>query len=181
MRQRTERRAAQLAGEGIQVNHLVERGNQLGTQEGTIDAVHLLDAHSRITDTIQSGGALTILLKYRLAKPIPDMALTLGIYTETNVKCFETAIPSTKGAFGSLEKQGTLNCYLPKLPLLAGRYYIAVGLYPIDWSYVYDYHWQMHVLHVSSEDGVPTGVSGVLSVRPVWSAVAGGRGIERTV
>jgi lipopolysaccharide transport system ATP-binding protein len=169
MRQRTEKRAAQFAGEGVQINNLVDRGNQLGTQEATIEAVHLLGADSRIIDTIQSGDALRIVLEYRLVKPIPDMALTLGIYTETNVKCFETAILSTKATFGSLEKQGTLNCHLPKLPLLAGRYYINAGFYPTDWSYVYDYHWQMHVLHVLNEDGIPPGLSGVVSVQPMWS------------
>jgi lipopolysaccharide transport system ATP-binding protein len=169
MRQRTEKRAAQIWNGEAQPSPTVERGKRLGTHEATIDAVHLCDGYSRITDTIQSGGALTIVLEYRLVRPIPDMALTLGIYTETNVKCFETAILSTKATFGSLEKQGTLNCHLPKLPLLAGRYYINAGFYPTYWSYVYDYHWQMHVLHVLNEDGIPPGLSGVVSVQPMWS------------
>jgi lipopolysaccharide transport system ATP-binding protein len=97
------------------------------------------------------------------------MALILGIFSETNVKCFETVIPSVRSTLHLGSDNGKLDCYLPKIPLLAGRYYIDVGLYPIDWSYVYDYHWHMHVLHVESSNGIPAGVSGVISVNPVWS------------
>jgi lipopolysaccharide transport system ATP-binding protein len=168
MRQRSERRAAQLSGESPP-NLAVERGSRLGTQEATIRAVQMLNGKGRATETLQTGDSLTIILEYSLAKPISDMAAILGIYNETNVKCFETVIPSIRATLTSPKEKGCLCCYLPKLPLLAGRYYIDVGLYPIDWNYVYDYHWHMHVLHVGSPTGTPPGVSGVISMSPVWS------------
>lgn len=168
MRQRSERRAAQLLG-GSQPDLAVERGTRMGTQEATISAVQILDGQGRATDTLQTGNNLTIILEYSLAKPLSDMAVIVGISNETNVKCFETVVPSIRASLTPPGEKGSLDCYLPQVPLLAGRYYIDVGLYPIDWNYVYDYHWHMHVLHVENPNGNPPGVSGVISVRPVWS------------
>jgi lipopolysaccharide transport system ATP-binding protein len=168
MRQRSERRAAQLSG-GSLPDLAVERGSRLGTQEATIRSVQILDEQGRSTDTVLSGDNLTVALEYSLTKPVSDMAVIVGIYSETNIKCFESVISSLKGTT-LLGEDGTLRCYLPKVPLLAGRYYINVGLYPIDWNYCYDYHWHMHVLRVESPNGIPAGVSGVIAVSPVWSS-----------
>ena len=98
-----------------------------------------------------------------------DMAVLLGIFNEANVKCFETSIPSVQTDFGSVEESGCLRCHLPELPLLPGSYYINVGLYPTNWDYMYDYHWQMHDLYVESAGEIPGGASGVVHMRPAWS------------
>lgn len=171
MRQRTEKRAAQLAGGATQPGPTAEHGSRMGTQEASICTVHLYDIQSRATNTIYSGDGLTIKLEYTLTRPLSDIAMTLGIYTEANMKCFESCIPSVTTAFGSLNKDGCFNCNFPGLPLLPGLYYINIGIYPTDWNYVYDYHWQMHPLHVLSKSEGYSGVSGVVSLHPVWSVV----------
>jgi len=91
----------------------------------------------------------------------------LGIYNEANLKCFETTIPSVRAEFGPLSETGQLRCYLPELPLFPGRYYINVGLYPISWDYIYDYHWQMHEVYLGRS--VDDGASGVVRLHPTWS------------
>lgn len=169
MRQRTEKRAAQLSGGTIQPSPVVDHGSRKGTLEAEICAVNLYDTHGRTINTLDSGDGLTIELEYNLTKPLSDFALALGIFTETNIKCFESCIPSVITVFGSLSKQGRLSCRLSALPLLPGRYYINAGLYPTDWSYFYDHHWQMHTLHVMDKNGVHSGVSGIVSLHPVWS------------
>ncbi len=170
MRKRTERRAAKFMKEGAQPVPSIERGTRLGTQEASIDAVRFYDGKGRPTDTLQNGEGLKIEMDYHLTKSLPDLTLILGIYSETNVKCFETVVPSMTESFGPLTEEGSLSCFLAKLPLLSGRYYIVVGLYPPDWSYIYDYHWQMHLLQIVSQRELSSGVSGVISVEPVWSA-----------
>jgi len=145
----------------------------MGTQEAEICEVRLNDGRGKVLDSLDSGASLTIELEYLLRKPIPDMALTLGIYNEANIRCFETHI-STRATFGQLPERGVFRCRLPELPLLPGHYYINVGFYPPDWSFVYDYHWQMHPLHVISEKLPPAGLSGVLLIRPEWSKLADG-------
>lgn len=170
MRQRTEKRAAQISGGTAPPSFVVEHGSRTGTQEASIRAINLYDKCGRTTHTLFSGDSLTIELEYSLAKPLPDMASTLAIHSETNIKCFETYIPSVSTVFGPLAGHSSFCCHLPELPLLAGRYYLNVGLYPADWSYVYDYHWEMHDLQVISKDETPSQVSGVVLVRPVWSS-----------
>jgi lipopolysaccharide transport system ATP-binding protein len=97
------------------------------------------------------------------------MALLWGISNENNMKCFETYIPSIREAFGRLGQNGIFRCHLPELPLLPGRYYVNAGLWPPDWSFIYDYHWQMHPLTVVSENEIPPYVNGVIMVSPNWS------------
>jgi lipopolysaccharide transport system ATP-binding protein len=172
MRRRTERRATQLGGE-TRAGLTPERGSRMGTQEAEICEVRLNDGRGKVLDSLDSGSSLTIELEYLLRKPIPDMAFTLGIYNEANIRCFETHI-STRATFGQLPERGVFRCRLPELPLLPGHYYINVGFYPPDWSFVYDYHWQMHPLHVISEKIPPAGLTGVLLIRPEWSKVAHG-------
>jgi lipopolysaccharide transport system ATP-binding protein len=168
MRQRTERRAAELAGE-IQHQLQIEHGSRQGTQEASICSVSLFDGDDRKINHIYTSSSLTIELEYLLQKPLPDLALILGIFNETNMKCFETYIPSIRQAFGRLDERGFLRCYLPELPMLPGSYYVNVGLWPTDWSYIYDYHWQMHPLMMLSEKEMPANVNGVIMVRPNWS------------
>ncbi|MBE7443821.1 MAG: ABC transporter ATP-binding protein [Planctomycetia bacterium] len=171
MRQRTEKRAAQLSGGAAQPNLKVEHGSRMGTLEAEISAVHLCDSQGRAIDTLSNADSLTIKLEYNLTKHLPDIALIAGIYNDTNVKCFETAIPSARATFGPIAQHGIFICHLPELPLLPGLYYVNVGLYPIDWNYTYDYHWQMHVLHITSKNRTLSGDSGVVSLRPVWSSL----------
>ena len=169
MRQRTERMAEKLYGGESRPGIAVEQGSRLGTQEATISAVHLYNPSGEPTDSIYSRDSLTIELEYRIIKPMNDMAVILGIYNETNIKCFETAIASANGLFGKIGEHGSLTCRLSEIPLLPGHYYINAGLYPVNWDYVYDYHWQMHPLNVMSRDGALSGISGIVSIPPVWS------------
>lgn len=169
MRQRTERKAERLFSKEDQPDLTVTHGTRMGTQEASICAVQLYDIQSRSVDTLVSGGNVTIKLEYNLTKPLSDMVLVLDIHNETNVKCFETCISSVYKTFGSLVQHGNFICHLPELPLLPGLYYINVGLYPTDCSYIYDYHWQMHPLHITGKDRTYSEYSGVVSLRPIWS------------
>jgi lipopolysaccharide transport system ATP-binding protein len=165
MRRRSETRAAELSG-GRLPDLSVRTGRRFGTQEAKISSVQILDEQGKSTDKVLTGDSVTVALEYNVAKPLSAMTVILGIYNEANVKCLETVVPSIST---SRTNNGRLHCHLPKLPLLPGRYYVDTGLYPIDWNYIYDYHWHMHVLRVESPNGVTPGVSGVISVNPVWS------------
>lgn len=168
MLQRTERRAGQIANT-VASSIVLEQGSRQGTQEASIGNVTLWNDHEQVTSTILSGTALNIELQYHLAKPLQDMILSLSIYNEGYVKCFETMIPSMRAAFGPLQDSGNVRCHLPEMPLLPGRYYVNVGLYPTDWAYIYDFHWLMHALYVTTQDTTSGTVSGVVHLRPQWS------------
>jgi lipopolysaccharide transport system ATP-binding protein len=169
MRQRTEKRAEKLYGGESRLSIANERGSRLGTQEATLSAVRLYSSGGESIDSICTGDSLTIELQYSIIKPVNDMAVILGIYSETNIKCFETAVDSANAIFGKIGEHGSLTCHLPEIPLLPGNYFVNVGLYPVNWDYVYDYHWQMHPLYILSSKEMVSGISGVVSLQPAWS------------
>ena len=171
MRQRTEKRASLLLGDAAPLSLVVTQGFRQGTQEATICGVRLYDAHEQTTDRLRSGESLTVELEYLLTTPLSDLALNLGFFNEAHVKCFEAAIPSMRGAFGSLTTRGVLRCHFPELPLMAGLYYVNMGLYPPQWEYVYDSRWQMHPLLIVNEPGMPSQGSGIVSLHPQWSVL----------
>ncbi len=167
MRQRTERRQAKM--EVVQPSLPIQQGNRYGTQEVTITAVRFIDGDDRITDHISSGSPLTVELEYFRTNTVSDMACTLGVFNENNTKCFEAHASSIRATSGQLSERASIRCRLPELPLLPGRYYINIGLFPTDWSFVYDHHNGMHFLHVMNENEMPVNVSGVVMVRPHWT------------
>jgi lipopolysaccharide transport system ATP-binding protein len=166
MQERTARRARELGREAVVVES--GEGQRKGTHEATIDAVRVTDADGRERPGVRPGEAVRIELDYRLWQEMPDVALSIGIYSAAHVKCWETALPSATAVFGPLGTQGTLRCELAGLPLLSGRYYVNVGLYPPDCDYIYDYHWQMHPIGVVAATS-GAGVSGVVALEPRWS------------
>lgn len=173
MRKRTERRAAEASSAGMLHEPLETRreGERIGTYEAAIERVRLLTDANECAETWKTGDRLTVDIHYRRLPNVQDVAILLGIYTETNVKCFETALPSARDIFGPLPETGTLSCVLSGLWLYPDRYYVNLGFYPTDWSYTYDYHWQMHPLQIVSDDPVDRfqNVSGPLAVRSIWS------------
>ncbi len=169
MRQRTERQAVQRSGVILPPPRINEKGDRMGTLEAAICAVHLSDSRGKDTDMIYRGDSLAIEIEYSHITSVSDMAVSLGIFTQTNIKCFETSIKSAKETFGPLTGHGYLKCYLSEIPLLPGLYFVNLGLYPTDWDYIYDYHWQVHVLHVVDRKPANSDTSGVVSVYPVWS------------
>jgi lipopolysaccharide transport system ATP-binding protein len=95
--------------------------------------------------------------------------LTVGIFSENHVKCFEATIPSVRTLLGDLPMEGTIQCQLPSVPLQPGNYFINAGLYSPSWDFVYDYHWQMHRMLISGASTGPGVHSGVVAIHPIWS------------
>ena len=170
MRQRTERRAAQLGSSGASAAPAPAQGSRQGTQEASIGTVALSNGRGVPAESLLTGDGLTIETEYTLNRSIDDMAFILGIYTDASVKCFETTIPSLRAAFGSLSDTGSFRCNIPAVPLQPGRYYVDVGLYPCDWAYVYDYHWRMHPLTIVGDNQVAVMQAGFLALETSWTA-----------
>jgi lipopolysaccharide transport system ATP-binding protein len=168
MRKRTDRRAAYLSGTITQPLQ-VQIGNRQGTQEASISAVRIYDKEGRVTGSVRSGDPIAIELDYCLLEPIKDLALSLGVFSDIHVKCFEANIPSVNNVLGKLATRGQIRCELKALPLLAGSYFINVGFFPTDWSFVYDYHWGMHPFQIIHEKTLDVQASGVMSVDMSWS------------
>jgi lipopolysaccharide transport system ATP-binding protein len=168
MQERTARRVHTL-GREVAAEDVPAAGWRHGTQEATIEAVRVAGAGDRDGALIGEGDRVTIELDYDLRAPLPDVALSVGIYNAAHVKCWEALLSSATAVFGPLGERGTVRCELPTLPLQAGRYQVSVGLYPPGCDYVYDYHWEMHTFAVAASTHAEAELTGVLALAPAWS------------
>jgi lipopolysaccharide transport system ATP-binding protein len=168
LRERSERRAREVFGENAPKQQQ-SSGARRGSQEASINRIAFYDIDSRRQiDGISSGQGLRVELDYSLQRPMEDMIMVLGFFTAENVKCYETQVPSMAAAFGPLKEQGHVACSIQALPLQAGIYYVNVGLYPLDWSFTYDYHWQMHPVFIGDTTGNEGIISGMVRMDAQW-------------
>jgi lipopolysaccharide transport system ATP-binding protein len=112
MSERTARRARAL-GRPAESDGAAGGGERQGTHEATIDAVRIAGPDGRDSAQLDEGAPVTIELDYRLHAPLPDVALSLGIYSAARVKCWEALLPSAAAVFGPLAARGTVRCELP--------------------------------------------------------------------
>ena len=169
MKQRTEKQAAKVSSDNsgsIQV----ERGSRLGTMEASIETVRIKKAKGNDVESFQSNDSIVFELELRINPSVKDAIFVLGIYTDTNLKCFEEAIESIRDSFGNFFRSGLLRCQFPSLPLIPGNYFLNLGLYPSDRAYAYDYHWQMHVFQIEGrEHSLFRKTSGIVALNPKWT------------
>ena len=169
MHKRTSRRASGFSSSAVLPGLLNSQGNRQGTQEASIISVDLLSHGKKIIEPLSAGQELTIKLTVDIGAVLPDVACTVGVFSETHVKCHETVIPSLKTAFGTAQSHFVLQCHIESLPLFPGTYYVNAGLFPTDWSFVYDFHWQIHGFQISSQERPSLGAAGVVSLKTVWT------------
>jgi lipopolysaccharide transport system ATP-binding protein len=170
MEERTRRRAHELGREHAQSAVQPGGGMRMGTQEGAFEAVRLRSSTGAPVASIAPGDSLTVELDVRLPAAGADFVLSIGVFSELYEKCFEVLYASGIARFGVLGERAGIQCTLPSLPLLPGTYAVVVGLYPPGIEHAWDYHWNMHRLHVTGERG-PGQVSGVLNVQPAWRVI----------
>jgi lipopolysaccharide transport system ATP-binding protein len=164
MLQRTEKRARQISHAHTSSILTTTQGNREGTQECSITAVRVYDGRGQLTECVETGSALAIELDLQKAEHITDLACTVGIFSHSHVKCWEVAMPSLQAVSGVIKSDHSMRVELPSLPLVPGRYFINIGLYPPDWGYLYDRHWQMYPLNITGTTivGVGSYAQGVL-------------------
>lgn len=168
MRLRTDKRIAQLSGGTGPTPLVPAQGSRQGTQEAIISSVHIYDSNGRLTDNVQTGESLVIEIEIQINPPLKDVACTLGIFSDSQMKCFEAGLPSIKTILGSASSHQIIRCEIIALPLLAGSYFINLGLYPTDWAYQYDFHWQMYPLRIAGNNISGIYTTGVVSLDTRW-------------
>jgi ABC-type polysaccharide/polyol phosphate transport system ATPase subunit len=169
MRERTERRASKINLERIPFPVINERGSRMGTQEATIQNVVVKDQLEKPTNSFCCGDSVNVEIEYCLSSGIEDLSVIVNIYTDSDIKCFETHLKSLSHELGQVSKDGKIQCRLSRLSLLPGRYYVNVGLFPTTLGYTYDYHWQMYPIYIVDSERDFSGISGIVSIEPTWS------------
>jgi len=168
MRLRTDKRIAQLSGGAGPTPLVPTQSSRQGTQEATISSVHIYDSDGRLTESVRTGESLVIEIEIQITPPLRDVACTLGIFSDSQVKCFEAGLPSLQTVLGSASSRQIIRCEIIALSLLAGSYFINLGLYPTDWAYMYDFHWQMYPLRIAGNNTSGIYTTGVVSLDTRW-------------
>jgi lipopolysaccharide transport system ATP-binding protein len=127
--------------------------NRFGSLEVEIEDLFLRDANGLITDKIQSGDPLQIEIAYQSTLPVASPIFEIIIKREDGVACFKSNTAAADLALPTGTGRGALTIDIARLDLAPGLYSVDVGVYPQDWSYAYDYHWQVYPLTVEPSMG----------------------------
>ncbi|MCP4415319.1 MAG: ABC transporter ATP-binding protein [Chloroflexi bacterium] len=146
--------------------------NRFGSMEMTISEVNLLDDDGRPVDQDESGRPFQIQIRYDAPDPIDNPIVSVTISREDGFVCYDTNTAAAGLTLTTLQGKGEINLYLDRLDLIAGNYFVDVGIFEQNWTYAYDYHWHVYpytVTNTGSDKGI---------VRPPhrWQI---GKGIEQ--
>jgi lipopolysaccharide transport system ATP-binding protein len=115
-----------------------------GSGEIEIAGVDFLDRRGRPADVFETGGPLTVRIRYTAHRPIEEPVFGLAIHHESG---FHINGPNTRFgglALGTLEGAGHLDYTIPELPLLAGGYLLTAAVYDRSLSHAFDHHERMY-------------------------------------
>lgn len=115
---------------------------------------------------IRTGGCLTIDVTYAHHAPLQSFVCTITLLQERNKLIVARCVCGAEGEI-RVRDTGTLRLHVPRVDLAPGAYEVEVGLYPTDFRYAYDYHWNTYRLSVDGEAS-----EGCFQVPASWSEVA---------
>jgi energy-coupling factor transporter ATP-binding protein EcfA2 len=137
-----------------------------GSGEIEIDAVTTQDLQGRERKVFRTGEDLLVRIHFRVTGPLKDPGFGVQIYSDGDVclhgtNTFVKAVTVRPG-----EGVGCIDLRYPKLPLLAGVYWLTVGAASgNDWSAPYDVRMKVHRFEVMTSH--PDG--GIVSLEHAWS------------
>lgn len=128
--------------------------NRMGSLEVEVaDLCFLGHAGERVT--LEPGSTLTVEVAYERRSAIDAMVCSLAFVRDGKKVLVVSCRCGEDGEF-PLRTKANLRLQLEDLPLTPGDYDVEVGLYPPDWRYAYDYHWDAYRVTIagSSREGL---------------------------
>jgi lipopolysaccharide transport system ATP-binding protein len=144
-RRRTPHRPTTLAASGLELE--VNR-NRFGSLE-----VEILDVRLSPADQVRQGEAVAVAIEFRASKPVRAPRFNVGISrAEDGFSCLDLNSDVTADR-AAVSGTGRATLSIKRLDLVAGHYYVNVGVFQSDWEYAYDYHWEVYPLRVEGVEG----------------------------
>jgi len=116
----------------------------------TITEVTLLDELGSPVEEMESGRPLQIKLHYHAPQPIESPIISTTISRDDGFVCYDTSTAAAGIALDMLQGHGEINLYLDRLDLVAGSYFVDVGIFEKNWAYAYDYHWHAYPCQITN-------------------------------
>ena len=129
--------------------------NRFGSQEMTIERVEIGSGRSR--GRVRSGGTLEVRAVVRAGSKSGPVAVTVAVEREADdVKCLDinTDLDDVRVDVAP-GNDVVVDLQLPELELRPGRYWLDVGVFPLNWSHAYDYHFHVYPLQVTGQSDDP--------------------------
>ncbi|MFV9503314.1 MAG: ABC transporter ATP-binding protein [Oscillochloridaceae bacterium umkhey_bin13] len=130
-------------GRTLQINQ-----NRFGSQEIQITQVRLLSLQGTPISQIQGGAGLVVEFAYQATNPITEPIASVSVSRADGQICFDLNTDEAGVALPELVGTGWLRLQIDRLDLAGGEYFVNVGLYEHDWTYTYDFHWQVYSLEI---------------------------------
>lgn len=120
--------------------------NRFGSLEVELRNVQLLDRSGRTVTVLPIDRSLVVQMDWHAAHGPRQVVFGVTVTdAEGLLLCELFSSPSSLSA-----AQGQIRLTFDRLDLASGSYWLDVGVYPADWSYAYDYHWQVYPLLVET-------------------------------
>lgn len=129
--------------------------NRFGSQDVRIEAVEV-GTGQRLGE-VRSGGTLDVSISVTSATRSERVAVSVTIERDSDdVTCLdintdldEVPVQVAPG------KTSKVDLKLGALEIRPGRYWVDVGVFPLDWSHAFDYHYHAYPLRVTADDVEP--------------------------
>ena len=116
--------------ESISVFSKIHELAKIPRQKGffpVIQKVEFKDEEGNSVSSIQSGDELTVHIHYRHSEKLKDPHFGLVFENLMGIKIFWVQTKMQKGPLPDLAHEGIVECRIPRVPLLAGKYFLTVG------------------------------------------------------
>jgi lipopolysaccharide transport system ATP-binding protein len=148
-RERTPRNVApRQTANGIELR---ANENRWGSFEMEITSVKLRDDAGDITQVIDSGHSVHVEISFHAPSPVaaPIFGVTIR-RKDSGTVVLDTSTEAAGLTLETVHGRGQIDLVIQRLDLEGGSYWVDVGVYRGDWSYAYDYHWNVYEMRVHS-------------------------------
>ena len=98
-----------------------------GNFSPVLESVEVLDTFKQPTDAVPSGGELTFRIGYRAHSRLRNPVFGIIIETAFGQPLIALQTRYQREWFSELPERGTVNCTVPAIPLIPGRYFLSLG------------------------------------------------------
>lgn len=132
-------------------SNLILNKNRFGSLEAEIVNVKFLDASGYPTSEINNGAPLSVEIEYYSKKVIYSPIFGVDINQKNSELYLSANTVSTGLPIDKIQNKGKITLHIERLDLNGGKYSISIGIYEKNWSYAYDFHWQVYSISVRSQ------------------------------
>lgn len=91
--------------------------------------IHCKLSNGEVTQSVASGQELSIVISYQAQNHDLDLSFNIGIYDYLKQKLLHIGTKYSGIKVTKFPKEGKLICFIPKLPLVEGKYHLNISLF----------------------------------------------------